>query len=165
MSWCKCVGAFAAGILLSSCAMQPLYQKDQGVDDLHHIKIATIADKEGQHLRNQLVSLLTPYGQPKKPLYLLNATLVFGERAITIRQDATMARKEMTATLTYTLNDLATKKVLKSGALSSTSSVSLIDNKYYANIAAKDFGRTALFSNLTQLLRADLTVYFQSIHP
>jgi LPS-assembly lipoprotein len=91
-------GGLAAGLLpaLGGCGFRPLNATEAeggpggaGPNALANIKIALIADRVGQDLRNQLLDRLTPRGQPDKPSYILEVHLRETIRQLGIRSDAT----------------------------------------------------------------------------
>ncbi|MCW5774643.1 MAG: hypothetical protein KIT16_23565, partial [Rhodospirillaceae bacterium] len=67
----------AAALALGGCGYRPLYG-DRGTSDavnvsgeLARVKIAGIADRRGQILRNYLLDRMNPAGEPADPRYVL----------------------------------------------------------------------------------------------
>ena len=64
---------FAAAVLLSACGFEPMYGAPRGtpnaaVQGMAETRIALIADRAGQELRNNLLDRMTPLGQPAKQI-------------------------------------------------------------------------------------------------
>jgi len=104
-------------VFLSSCGFEPLYgpnstQAPVVCEELAQVKIACIKDREGQILRNHLIELLTPNGQPTFPTALLTVGLGIIKAGLSVRRDGTNYRYQLTLTAQLTLKDATTKKVL-----------------------------------------------------
>ncbi len=132
--------------VITACGFRPLYNNDPGNYNIcYPIKIATIKDREGQILRNYLLDLLTPQGEPEKPLYLLQVTLTTNIRNTGINKDETTNRKEAVLRGAYTLKDFKTNKVILSGSTKAINSFNIqsetgtVDQNYYSDVVAEQY--------------------------
>jgi len=149
---------------LTSCGFVPLYQAGQEEyhSELQKIKIKTIPDRLGQSLRNELLPLLTPYGQPKKPEYVLEIELETNKRDLGILRDATASYAEVILTAKYTLKEFMTGAGLTSGKSSFISSYNILSSAEFSTfISEKDAYERAL-KLVAQDISMRLAVYFQS---
>ena len=101
-------------LLGTGCGFQPLYQSDsmQINDDISLIKISTIADRDGQILRNYLLDMFNPFGEPYDPLYRLNIGLNVSGGSFSFRKDSTAERTIITSQANFTLTDIKSGKIL-----------------------------------------------------
>lgn len=112
--------------LLSACGFQPLYVQRSNdsswyfsdsfdtsiTTEMAKIKVATIKDRFGQQLRNNLLDLLTPKGIPNDPQYRLKVEVL--ERTVTqqaMRDDVTATNERIKYRVGYTLYDGADELV------------------------------------------------------
>lgn len=109
---------------LTGCGFQPLYGPASmaETDKLGHIKIARIDNREGQILRNHLLDVLNPYGEPAQPLYRLNVSLKVSETGFSFRKDSTPSRTIMTSKASFSLLDLSSNKVIYKDLAEATTS-------------------------------------------
>lgn len=150
--------------LLSGCGFRPLYEATSTDVQSHlsHIKIQTIADREGQILHNKLSTLLAPHRASQAPLYTLTTSLVFGRRGIAIQKDASTSQEAIDLTFHITLDDLKTGRTLYSTSetLSVDNSVSV--NSPYSNIVEERSARKRLAEEAAHSIRLHLASFFSS---
>lgn len=160
-----CVGLCLS---LVGCGFEPLYgpsslhssqdTADQGM--LSKIRVNLIADRRGQLLRNHLISLLTPLGQPKKPLYLLDVTLTESSQALGILKDATFSKSQMTYVGDFTLKDAATHKVLLKNKSSVVADYNVITNSEFATVVSAQSAKDRSMVLLAQQISRELGFFF-----
>jgi LPS-assembly lipoprotein len=162
--WLKnCIGIVL--LLLVGCGFQPLYAPQQKInsEELHQIKIAIIADRSGQLLRNHLSFLLTPNGAPAHPKYILEITLLETRMDINLRRDATSRRAQITVKATYSLKSTPGGDLLKTAYIEETSGFSIGSQADFASLPAivseKDT-RERLVEAIAQKLKLDLATFF-----
>ena len=111
-------------ISLTGCGFQPLYGPGFAgeTEKLGLIKIARINNREGQILRNCLLDILNPYGEPSQPLYRLDVSLHVAEEGLFFRRDSTPHRSIMTSKTSFSLVDLKTKKIIYKDSTEATTS-------------------------------------------
>lgn len=157
---------------LGGCGFEPLYapssQKEviatpQG--ELASIRINLIADRRGQLLRNHLISLLTPFGQPKKPLYNLEVTLKENSQALGILKDATFSKSQMTYTATFILKDAATHKILFEGVNWVVADYNVITNSEFATVVSAQNAQNRSMLQLAHQISRTLATFFHKEEP
>lgn len=137
-------------VLLAACGFEPLYvQKKHNnswyfggkfdtsiADEMAKIKIEPIASRFGQQVRNQLIDLLSPRGQPKNPKYRLSAALV--SKSVTqqaMRKDITATSERVIYKVKYQLFE-GTKAVINSNSVAYVS-YDILANPYSTIMAQK----------------------------
>ena len=148
--------------LLTACGFQPLYGERQGAPAaaLTSIEIATIPDRQGQLLRNQLELLFNPSGAPAQNAYRLSVSVATSGAEALIRQDETATRLDQTVTADYTLTSLQDKRVLTRGRARSVNSFDVVESDYATLNAERD----ALEANLNRIahsIQTQLAVFFE----
>ncbi len=146
----KKIGGLAVVLsLLTACGFQPLYvqrsaseswyaaAKDTSItDEMALVKIAPIADRFGQQLRNNLLDLITPRGVPQQAKYRLKAELL--ERIVTqqaMRDDVTATNERIEYKVGYTLYQ-ETQKLVSGDAIAFVS-YDILANPYSTTMAQK----------------------------
>ncbi len=127
---------------------------------LSKVKVNLIADRRGQLLRNHLISLLTPLGQPKKPLYLLDVTLTETSQALGILKDATFSKSQMTYVAEFTLKDAADHKVLLKNSSSVVADYNVITNSEFATVISAQSAKDRSMILLAQQISRELGAFF-----
>ena len=120
-----------------------------------------IKDRFGQMMRNNLLDLLSPKGQPKNPRYRLFVTLTSKtETDQALRSDITATRKLVKYKVSYYMME-GDKKVLKGDSVAYTG-YDILANPYSTTIAKKkgDEDAAKIMANDISLR---LGAYFHSI--
>lgn len=126
-----------SGLALSGCGFQPLYAPTtQANDKLAQIKIKQIPDRMGQVLRNHLLDILTPYGEPKNPEYILNVTVTEQRADLALRKDATAKRAQLQYTADVALIHAISREVIVSDRLDLMSGFSIGSHADFSSIPA-----------------------------
>lgn len=98
-------------LLLSGCGFRPLYVPSEQAcsEDIHQafslIKIKSIPDRMGLQLRNALLDLLNPYGEPKTSKYILQVSIQENKSGFGFRKDATPKRSRLNYLFHFSLID------------------------------------------------------------
>ena len=95
---------------LGGCGFQPLYGKSfdaYAPVEFAAIKVKPIHDRIGQQLHNHLLSLLKPGGRPKKPRYVLAATVSESTASLGLRKSAFATRANLTLKANYHLSPIS----------------------------------------------------------
>jgi LPS-assembly lipoprotein len=94
----------------AGCGFHPMYARagsnaptSELRDKLSSVRIDAIADREGQMLRNSLLTRLTPNGEPGAPRYELKVSLLSSEAGLGYRKDALATLGHLQVQATYTL--------------------------------------------------------------
>jgi hypothetical protein len=103
--------------VLSACGFERLYapqstQQPEICEQLAQIKVGRIKDREGQMLRNDLIDILSPNGQPVFPSACLFVQLVNTKVDVGVRKDGTAMRYKITLDANIVLADSENRKVL-----------------------------------------------------
>lgn len=137
-------------LLLTACGFEPLYAQkkndnlwyfsgefDTSVSsEMAQIKVQTIADRFGQQLRNDLLDILTPLGQPTNPKYRLFVDVEDKEiMQQALRKDITATRERVRYSVIYRLMEGNTELV--SGDSIAYVSYDILANPYSTTTARK----------------------------
>jgi LPS-assembly lipoprotein len=155
-------GALAAvAFALSGCGLHPLYGKTNAevVPELQSIKIASIADRIGQELRNLLYTQLTPGGEPAQPKYRLDTTLRESKQSQAIQQNEVATRANLGIIAHYSLIEIGTGRVLTKYVSSATVSYDIVQSEFATLSAQKDAERRAL-REIGDDMSVQLSFYF-----
>lgn len=140
-------------LLITACGFEPLYVKKQAsdntwyfggqfdrsiTDEMAEIKIETISDRFGQLVRNNLLDIVTPLGNPKSPKYRLYVDPE--ETEITqqaLRKDITATRERVRYKVKYRLVETSSgREILKGDSLNYVS-YDILANPYSTTMAQK----------------------------
>lgn len=135
---------------LAACGFEPLYvQKkhdnlwyfggefDTSITEaMSQIKIQTISERFGQQVRNELLDMLTPLGQPRSPKYRLYVVVEPKEvMQQALRKDITATRERVRYNVNYRLVEGSTELV--SGDSIAYVSYDILANPYSTTTAKK----------------------------
>ncbi|MFO1152563.1 MAG: LPS assembly lipoprotein LptE [Rhodospirillales bacterium] len=161
-------GLLAAG-LLGGCGFHPLYKPlaedasptDRAVaDQLASVHIATIPNRQGQELRNQLEDKLHLPGTEGTPgRYLLNVGLGEFQQSLAIRVTGLATRTNLYMSATYNLVDSTSGASVLTGSAVSIASYDLIDDDFSTLTAIND-ARTRTITRIADDIRNRLAVHF-----
>ena len=155
---------------LSACGLRPLYGGGEGKPtsgapsggvrgDLAAIRIATIAERGGQVLRNALLDHLTPEGEPGRPLYQLVVTRAESEETPLRRLDELAMLQILRVSANWSLRDLA-GTVLTAGVSRTVARFDLTRSQP-ATEAARENARERAARDLAEDIRIKLALYFR----
>lgn len=149
-------------LLLTACGFHPLYQSPYEFSNVSYpIKIETIADRQGQILRNHLLDILTPEGPPAKPQYTLVTKIKNGVVDTGLRRDETAVRKKVVTSATIQLKDCK-NRVVYSHTVSATNSYSILSENYYADAVAIDYARDQALREIAEKIKMLISTYFDT---
>jgi LPS-assembly lipoprotein len=162
----RAVLAFLAALPLSACGFEPLYGNRQQAgdavfNDFHQVKIATISERSGQMLRNELLDRLNYRGEPSQPLYELRVTLKEEEREVLVRSDQVATAVDMTLTARYELVNLGTRQTENTATPRAIMRYNVLASPY-ATLSSADDARRRAAKQLADDIRTRLGVYFTS---
>jgi len=155
-------------LMLSACGFQPLYAtKHSGIisseiqDVLREtakIYVEPIANREGQVMRQELQSLLSPRISSSKEysLTVVNERTLYNEQGI--RSDAVPTRITLGYTAKYTLKK--GDEVLLSDSVFSQSSYNVLQSGY-STVTAKDNVERQIFQSLAQDIAMRVTAFLK----
>jgi LPS-assembly lipoprotein len=153
-------------LTLAGCDFQPLYGNratpgDAVTGDFAATQIDTIADRQGQLLRNELLDRLNYRGEPTKPNYELKIKLTEVEQQILVRSDEVATAINLTSIADYELIDITSKRVLTSGRSTSINRYNILRSPY-ATVVSKEDAQKRAGQQIAEDLRTRLGVYFNS---
>jgi LPS-assembly lipoprotein len=135
---------------LAGCGFQPLHRagaggagSDGSAATMSSIRIAPIADRAGQHLRNLLLDRITPLGAPAAPRYVLQVQLAEARREFALRSDETPTRVTLSLTATFALSPVGRAQVFRGGAISANG-YNVLQSEFATLAAERDARRRAL---------------------
>lgn len=156
-------------ITLGACGFQPVYgtrspgnANSSVTSDLAAIKIAPIANRAGQLLRNSLQDKLTPRGVPARARYRLEVKLTENRSDLVILKDSTSTFSKVRFVADFTLVDLANGQPVNSGQAESTTTFNRVDSDFAILAAEKDARRRAA-DEIGEDIRLRLGLYFNRI--
>lgn len=161
MWWSK---AFVAILVLglAGCGFRPMYgslESSAGIGpELAQIRVLAIEDRQGQQLRNALVHLITPGGEPMDTRYHLNVQTSSSVSGLGFQKnaEATLGRLDMVATFTL--------KNLEGGTLFTGQSRSVVSFNFlgprYGSIAHERDAEDRATQDIAQDIRRQLGTFF-----
>ena len=160
-------GLFAgllATLVVSGCGFEPLYSSTEGstspavTEQLASVKIATIPDRSGQKLRNNLALRINPQGEPINPQYQLSVSYSRVKEDFNLRKDSTTGRSRLRMSANFTL--MQGNKVLLRGSSISYSSFNVLDEQFASTIGERDAEDRGLVE-LSEDIRLQLAAFFK----
>lgn len=150
-------------LLLAGCGFQPVHgQRVNGggpaATEFAAISIATIPDRIGQLVRNELLDQLTPRGEPANPRYRLQVSLKSDVYDMMIRRDATASRARLTLTATYRLT--AGDQAVTDGTARAMVSYDLPAEASFATIASERDGERQAAKAVAEQITSRLAAHF-----
>ena len=137
---------FALG--LTGCGLQPLYaDRSEGgnvANDLASVRIAPIADRTGQILRNELIERLNPGGEPADPRFSLEVRVAVAEVELGIRKDETATRTSLRFRSTFRLRDRGSGAIVFSSRAGTVTSYNIVDSEYATTASERAARRRGL---------------------
>ena len=159
--WWSRGAAAALGLALAACGFQPLYgEREHGAETLAalaDVRIAPIADRLGQVVRNHLLDSLTPRGTPAAARYRLTVTLRRAKEGLAFQQDESVTRFDITVTAEYELAEIASGDTVAKGTARSIASYNVVRSDF-ANTAAERDAERRLARELSEEIALRLAV-------
>lgn len=165
MWWSKSV--LMAGMLvlgLAGCGFEPMYAKRGAqtsavADELAGIRVAGIEDRQGQILRNALISRMSPLGEPARQTHTLEVVLNSSLENMAERKDGKASLGRMQITATFRLIATDGKSSSYSGVSRSIVSYRLLGPTYGSTAVERDAENRALV-DLAEDIRTQVATYF-----
>jgi LPS-assembly lipoprotein len=152
------VSLVAAGGMLSSCQVRPLYAESTGVTQkLAAVSFTDVASRVGLEVRNRLVFIANHGGgEPVKPEYTAALTVTSGTGGVIyLPSSSTSAAARTTVTVSYVLKRDSDGKVIKAG---SRSAVALLDQptQEFSKIRADIDSENRAAAEVAEMVAADI---------
>jgi LPS-assembly lipoprotein len=149
--------------LLASCGFRPMYGADADnpaiSQDLAAIEIGLIPDRLGQKVRNELLDIITPTGEPSAPRYRLLVRLEEEREDIGLRQDASSTRASYRLQAHFRLEETADDAVLIDGNSWAATAFDIVQSDY-STLMAERAAQDRLARDIALEIRNRLAVYF-----
>ena len=155
-------------ILFTNCGFQPLYgtpsgQKRAGtVADMSYVAAATIPDRSGQLVRNQLLDRLHPLGAAKRPLFRLQVKLDESREGVAFEQDDSATRFNLRLSAQFELIDTRKGVSLLKGHTRAIAAYNVVRSDYANLISQRDALQRAADS-LADSIQRQIVIYFQRL--
>jgi LPS-assembly lipoprotein len=155
------LGAVAAASI-AGCGFRPLYGNHatgSSRDDFLLIEIATIDDREGQLLRNELIRRLHAGGNRQVPAYRLETRLSESKTVLAVQKNAFATRSNLAMVAKFSLRDVRTGAVAFDSSSKVTVSYNILDSEFASLLAEKN-ARERGVRELSEDMRVRLGVFF-----
>lgn len=152
-----------AALVLAGCGFRPLYGKTGDVAtsaDLAGIKVAVIADRIGQQMRNDLLDRLNPEGRPKSPHYRLEVKLTESISETAVEQTEIATRANLSINAEFALIFIKDGSLLTEGRTFGTRSYN-IRGEEFADLSSKRRAQRSVLEFLSEDIRNRLAVFFK----
>jgi LPS-assembly lipoprotein len=169
------VAAFTAlslSLSASACGFEPLYSTKNIngetstaviAKETSYISITRIPDRRGQILKNNLLEMLTPNGEPDSPKYELRVKLGdFPSIKQGLESDNTATRILINASAEYSLYDVNNpQKPILTGKARAKTSYNVLD-EVYSSIVSKENAEERALGIIAENIALRLGVYFRN---
>lgn len=149
-------------MMLPQCGFQPMF--GAGNEDLHAefavIQIDPIENREGQIMRMELKKALHVRGAQTPAQYRLKARITTSDKDLTYLSDQTAGRKSITASISYSLQESASGKILTSGSLSKTAEYNVASASSFGTIVSAERVKQDAIVGGVRDLKVALADYF-----
>lgn len=159
----------AAAIALGGCGYRPLYG-DRGAvggadvrKHLAEVKIAGIADRRGQILRNYLLDRMNPAGEPAQARYVLSVITTETSRITDSRADGTATRSDMVVTARFSMRDANTDAIVYVDRTESVSTYNLLTNRF-ASVSSEDEARRRAMEFVADQISLQVSLFLNRRH-
>lgn len=158
-------GGLALPGALVACGFQPLYAPRDGqggIADLAFVKIASIADRSGQLVRNELLELLNPHRLDVRPVYLLLVDLNESKEGLGFQNDDSITRYNLRLGGSFRLRDERVGEVVLDGRTRATAAYNVVQSDY-ANLIAEKDARNRAARIIARDIATRVAIYFERL--
>ena len=160
----RLLGAALAPVALAlgGCGFRPLYGdrgSAPGAVELARVAVDPIADRLGQILRNDLVALLSPLGEPAYPRYRLTARLRRSKGSLAIQLDSSITRFNLRIAVNFSLIDVASGETVFQSEARAIGSYDAVQSDFATLTAEQDSARRTV-REAAEDRRAQLAAFF-----
>tara|TARA_X000000950_G_scaffold127130_1_gene158951 strand:+ start:16740 stop:17300 length:561 start_codon:yes stop_codon:yes gene_type:complete len=153
-------------LFMTACGFHPIYGVNKytpvGAETkFENIYIASIDDREGQFLRNELIDRFYRSGRPTDPQY----TLSFSELSESIKElgitvDADATRGQLKISTHFTLTDNQTGEILLERSLRSIATYNILASEF-TNRVSEESARENVLRDLGRQTEQQLALHFK----
>jgi LPS-assembly lipoprotein len=157
---------FAIIFALSACGFEPVYGVNRntaiGVEDkLAQIEIENIPDREGQFLRNALITNFYREGRPASPRLKLNVSAIQeNNRELDITKNADATRGQLSMQATIVLSDSTSGEMLLQRRVQSTASYNILTSEFANRVSEQNTRENAL-TDLARQIEQHVVLYLK----
>ena len=160
----------ALATMLAACGFEPMYAERSGTptagqpasggvqSDIFGTRVATIQDRVGQMLRNQLVDRLNPQGEPAEPVYYLSVRLHEQKDSVLTRSDEFSTATNLRLSADYDVRD-PQGNLLTTGYSRAITRYNTLQSQY-ATVTAEDSARDRASRQIAEDIRTKLAVFY-----
>ncbi len=109
-------------------------------------------------LRIELTNRLTPNGQPRSPVFVLDVDVTESKQSLAVRKDATATRANLIIVATFNLRNVQTEKRVFAGTVRSINSYNILDADF-ATLSAESDARRRAVRDLATEIRSRLGIF------
>ncbi len=151
-------------LLLSGCGFRPLYGPTSASpartsERLGAVSIARIPDRTGQLVRNALLDRINVGGQPAKPEFVLNVSVIESIQNLAIQKDETATRANLILQANFRLAKSATGESVFDGSVQSVSSYNISTSQDFATLSAETNARRRGARDLADEITARVAIF------
>ena len=153
-------------IMLTACGFEPLYGVNRntavGVEEkLSVIDIGNIPNREGQFLRNELITRFYRDGRPDAPRYTLNIERIAESLTdLDITKDADASRGRLRLTSEFQLYNRQTGALLLERKIISQASYNILASEFTNRVSEQNARENAL-NDLARQIEQQLALYLK----
>jgi LPS-assembly lipoprotein len=166
MSWSRLPRTFLCAallaVVLAGCGFKPLYRQNRDSDPIPQfaqIAIAQPEDRASQQLRNHLLDILTPYGAPDRPRYLLEYRITETVGSVFVTRSEEITRNNLQLSVSCYLRDYEGGTVIFSMAATSQASYN-VTQADYTNLVSEKNARERALRDAAEQIRLRLGNFF-----
>ena len=162
MSFFRLLGTCTLLAALAACGFSPLYggsEKNYIKQELAHINIASIKDREGQIIHNFLLDRLNPSGQQAESRYTLSIAVSRTMHEIGLKLTEEATRAKLTLIAGYFLTRDTDGKILAEGSVRSVNSYNISDSEF-ARVASERDATERAAREVSDEIKTRLSLYF-----
>lgn len=153
-------------IVLAACGFEPVYGVNRnthtGVEEkLEQISISNIPDREGQFLRNELITRFYRSGRPASPQWSLDLERISESLTdLDITKDAEASRGRLRLATSLQLKDLKTGETVLKHSIISIASYNILASEFTNRVSEQNARENAL-KDLARQVEQYVTLYLK----
>jgi len=150
-------------ILLAGCGFRPLYgeREDEAAvrESFAGIRVEEADNRLSQHLRNELIGVLSPRGLAVSPRYALDFELARDVEGFAFREDRAVTRERVKLDVQITLVDLEKNEPVLQDNASAWAGYDIVQSDF-ANVNSRRDAEQRAADQLSERIVSRLALYF-----
>lgn len=153
-------------LMLAACGFEPVYGVNRnthtGVEEkLQQVSIGNIPDREGQFLKNELITRFYRDGRPSNPRYALHIDPVTESLTdLDITKDSDATRGQLRLSTSIQLSDGKTAKAVLERSMVSISSYNILASEFTNRVSEQNARENAL-TELARQIEQQVALYLK----